>query len=220
MRYFPVFLDLKKKSCVVIGGGQVAERKARALVKAGARITVVSPQVTEGLRRMEEKGKIAIRRGSFRAMDLKAAYLAIAATNHRATNEQIFQKASDLRIPINVVDDPNHCSFIVPSIISRGGILLAISTGGQSPALARALRKKLQKEIGPEYAVLLKILGAVRKKILPLKWGAEKKRSIFDVLLQEELLGMIRGKQGAKIEAFLRKKTGFKISRAEIGMNS
>jgi len=220
MRYFPVFLDLKQKPCVVIGGGQVAERKVCALVKAGARVTVVSPQVTEGLRRMEEKGKIAIRQGPFRAMDLKTAYLAIAATNHRATNEQIFQKASDLRIPVNVVDDPKHCSFIVPSVISRGDILLAISTGGQSPALAKALRKKLQKEIGPEYTVLLKILGAVRKKILPLKWGAEKQQSIFRPLLQEDLLAMIRRKQGSKIETFLRKMTGLKISRAELGMNS
>ncbi len=219
MRYFPVFLDLNRKPCVVIGGGQVAERKVRALVKAGARVTVVSPRVTEGLRRMEEKGKVTIRRGSFRTMDLKAACLAIAATNHRATNEQIFQKASDLRIPVNVVDDPKHCSFIVPSVISRGDILLAISTGGQSPALAKALRKKLQKEIGPEYTVLLKILGAVRKKILPLEWSAEKKQSVFSPLLQGELLGMIRRKQEAKIETFLRKMTGFKISRAEIGMN-
>ncbi len=219
MRYFPVFLDLTNKTCVVVGGGHVAERKVLNLLKAGARVTVVSPRLTETLLRLREKGKITIRKGSFRATDLRAAYLVIATTDNRATNERIFRKATELRIPINVADDPNHCSFIVPSIFSRGDILLAVSTGGQSPALAKALRKRLQKEIGPEYTVLLKILASVRKKILALGWGAEKKRKVFGLLLQEELLGMIRRRQGPGIEAFIKKITGFKISPAEIGIN-
>ncbi len=219
MRYFPVFLDLTNKTCVVVGGGHVAERKVLNLLKAGARVTVVSPRLTETLLRLREKGKITIRKGSFRATDLRAAYLVIATTDNRATNERIFRKATELRIPINVADDPNHCSFIVPSIISRGDVLLAVSTCGQSPALAKALRKRLQKEIGPEYTVLLKILASVRKKILALGWGAEKKRKVFGLLLQEELLGMIRRRQGPGIEAFIKKITGFKISPAEIGIN-
>ena len=220
MRYFPVFLDLKEKICVVIGGGRVAERKVLNLMKAGARVIVVTPQVTEGLRRLKEKGKITIRRGSFRATDLKTASLVIAATDNRQTNEKIFQKASDLRIPVNVVDDPDHCSFIVPSVISRGDILLAISTGGQSPALAKSLREKLQREIGPEYVVLLRILAAVRRKILPLGWGAKEKQKIFHHLLREDLLGLIRKKRGADVEALVEKIAGFKILAADIGLES
>jgi precorrin-2 dehydrogenase / sirohydrochlorin ferrochelatase len=220
MRYYPVFLDLNEKACVVIGGGRVAERKVLTLLKAGARVTVVSPRVTEALRRLKEKGKIAIRRDSFRATDLKAVHLAIAATDDRAVNEQVFRKASHLRIPVNVVDDPKHCSFIVPSIISRGDILLAISTGGLSPALAKALRKKLQSEIGQEYTVLLKIMALVRKRIMTLGWGEREKRKIIRPLLKEDLLRMIRRKRGAEIETFIKKNTGFEILPAEIGLNS
>jgi precorrin-2 dehydrogenase/sirohydrochlorin ferrochelatase len=220
MKYFPVFLDLQQKACVVIGGGGVATRKVQNLLKAGARVTVFSPQVTGLLRRLHEKGKIAIRARSFRSGDLDKAHLVFAATDSRQTNEKVFRKASALRILVNVVDDPKHCSFIVPSILSRGDILLAISTGGQSPALAKALRKKLQKEIGPEYTLLLKILGAVRKNILPLGWGAKRNQRIFRLLLQEDFLAMIRKRKFRILASRMEKITGLRLSLRDVGIES
>jgi precorrin-2 dehydrogenase/sirohydrochlorin ferrochelatase len=220
MKYFPVFLNLQQKACVVIGGGGVATRKVQNLLKAGARVTVFSPRVTEVLQRLHEKGKIAIRARSFRRGDLDKAHLVFAATDSRQTNEKVFREASALRILVNVVDDPEHCSFIVPAILSRGDIHLAISTGGQSPALAKALRKKLQKEIGPEYTLLLKILGAVRKNVLPLGWGAEKKQKIFRHLLQDDLLAMIRKREFRILESRLEKITGVRFSLRDLGFES
>jgi precorrin-2 dehydrogenase / sirohydrochlorin ferrochelatase len=217
MKYFPVFLNLQQKACVVIGGGGVATRKVQNLLKAGARVTVFSPRVTGLLRRLHEKRKIVIRARSFRSGDLDKAHLVFAATDNRQTNEKVFREASALRILVNVVDDPDHCSFIVPSILSRGDILLAISTGGQSPALAKSLRKKLQKEIGPEYTPLLKILGAVRKKILPLGWGAKKKQRIFRLLLQEDLLAMIRKRKFRILASRMEKITGLRFSMKDLG---
>ena len=165
MKYYPVLLDLDGKLCVVVGGGGVAERKVRNLLQAGARVRVISPQLTFSLTRFKEKGKIIHRQRSFRSADLHGTFLAIAATDDRRVNERVFEQALRQKIPVNVVDDPAHSSFIVPSLVQRGDLLIAVSTSGQSPALARALRQKLQKEFGPEYIFLLKLLGAVRKKV-------------------------------------------------------
>jgi precorrin-2 dehydrogenase / sirohydrochlorin ferrochelatase len=218
MRYFPIFLDLQEKRCVVVGGGRVAERKAMSLLKAGARVTVVSPQMTVSLRRLQGKGKIKHLPRPFRSGDLNGAHLVIAATDNRQANERIFRLASALRIPVNIVDDPVHCSFIVPSIISRGDILLAISTGGQSPALAKALREKLEKTIGSEYNSLLKILGAVRKRILPLGWGATRKQKIFRLLLGEDFLRIIRQRRFSAVEARVEKIIGSRIPLKDLGL--
>ncbi len=220
MRYFPIFLDLKGKTCLVVGGGRVAERKVRNLMKAGARVKVISPRITRGLRDLEDRGKINHRARPFRVGDLKSAHLAIAATDDRQVNEKIFLKASASRIPVNVVDDPRHCSFIVPSIISRGEILLAISTGGQSPALARALREKLQKEIGPEYAVMLKMLGAIRKKILPLGWGPKRNQKVFRLLLKEDLPSLIRQGKMSVLKGLVEKITGTRFLLKDLDSGS
>lgn len=217
MRYFPVFLDLKEKSCVVIGGGRVAERKIQNLRKAGAAVTVVSPRLIEGLKRLKQANRIRHLPRSYRRGDLKDAYLAIAATDDRSANERVFREATALRIPVNVVDDPLHCSFIVPAVVSRGDILLAISTGGQSPALAKALRKKLQKEIGPEYTALLKMIGAIRKKIIPRGWGQKKNREIYQRLFKEDVIEMVRQRDLAALNRLFKKLLGLGFSLEEKG---
>jgi precorrin-2 dehydrogenase/sirohydrochlorin ferrochelatase len=137
----------------------------RSLLKAGARVKVIGPELTRSLSRLKGNKKIIHRPRSFASGDLGGAFLSIAATDDRVTNERVFRQALKLKIPVNIVDDPAHSSFIVPSLVERGELLLAISTSGQSPALAKVLRQKLQKEMGPEYSLLLKLLGAVRKKI-------------------------------------------------------
>lgn len=185
MKYFPVFLDLRQKCCLVVGGGRVAERKVRSLLKAGAEVRMVSPQITAGLSKLTEKGKILCHARPFQEKDLKGVHLAIAATNDRKANEKIFHLCRRRRIWVNVVDEPSQSSFIVPSIVKRGDLVLAISTSGKSPALAKALRKKLEKEISPQYAAWLKRWGAVRQKVLALGLSAQENKRIFQYLTQE-----------------------------------
>jgi len=218
MRYFPAFLDLRNKLCVVVGGGRVAERKVRSLLKAGASVKVIGPEFTVSLSRLKKNGKIISRPRAFRSGDLSGAFLAIAATDDRATNERVYREAAERRIPVNLVDDPAHCSFIVPSLVERGDLFLAISTSGQSPAVAKLLRQKLQKEIGPEYAFLLKLLGAVRKKILPRGFGQKDKQKIFRQLVREDLLSLIRKKDRRRMEARLRNILGPGFSLKELGL--
>jgi precorrin-2 dehydrogenase / sirohydrochlorin ferrochelatase len=220
MRYFPVFLDLKNRKCVVVGGGRVAERKIQNLRKAGAAVTVVSPRLTPALERLKETKGIEHRRRAYKTGDLKAAFLAVAATDHRPTNEKVFREASARRIPVNAVDDPVHCTFIVPAVISRGDILIAISTGGRSPALAKALRKKLEREVGGEYASLLKLIGAVRKSILPLGWGPMKNQKIYRRLLQEDVLDLLRRGNHKALGRLLREIIGPDFPLEEAGLKT
>jgi precorrin-2 dehydrogenase / sirohydrochlorin ferrochelatase len=217
MRYFPVFLDLKEKPCIVVGGGAVAERKAKNLLKAGARVTVISPALTVPLSRLRDKKKIAHLSRSYRKKDLKGALLAIAATNDRAINERVFREATAERIPVNVVDDPAHSSFIVPSIVEKKDLLVAISTSGRSPALARLLRQKLEKEIGPEYPRFLKLLGTVRKKVIALRLGQRQNQKIFRRLVGEDLLPLIREEKGRELDRRLSRILGPGFSLKELG---
>jgi len=220
MRYFPVFLDLKNRKCVVVGGGRVAERKIQNLRKAGAAVTVVSPRLTPALERLKETKGIEHRRRAYKTGDLKAAFLAVAATDQRPTNEKVFREASARRIPVNAVDDPVHCTFIVPAVISRGDILIAISTGGRSPALAKALRKKLEREVGGEYSSLLKLIGAVRKSILPLGWGPMKNQKIYRRLLQEDVLDLLRRGNHKALGRLLREIIGPDFPLEEAGLKT
>ena len=220
MRYFPVFLDLKNRKCVVVGGGRVAERKIQNLRKAGAAVTVVSPRLTPALERLKETKGIEHRRRAYKTGDLKAAFLAVAATDHRPTNEKVFREASARKIPVNAVDDPVHCTFIVPAVISRGDILIAISTGGRSPALAKALRKKLEREVGGEYSSLLKLIGAVRKSILPLGWGPMKNQKIYRRLLQEDVLDLLRRGNHKALGRLLREIIGPDFPLEEAGLRT
>jgi precorrin-2 dehydrogenase / sirohydrochlorin ferrochelatase len=217
MRYFPVFLDLKEKRCIVVGGGAVAERKVRNLLKAGAWVKVISPELTVSLSRLRDEKKIFHLSRSYRRKDLKGAVLAIAATNDRTINERVFREATADRIPVNVVDDPAHSSFIVPSIVRKKDLLVAISTSGRSPALARLLRQKLEKEIGPEYPQFLNLLGRVRKKVLSLGLGQRENQRIFRRLVKDDLLPLIRGKKGGELDRRLRMALGPGFSRKEMG---
>jgi precorrin-2 dehydrogenase/sirohydrochlorin ferrochelatase len=218
MKYYPVLLDLDDKLCVVVGGGRVAERKVRSLLQVGALVKVISPQLTQSLSRLKERGKIIHSQRSYRSGDLHRAFLAIAATDDRRANERVFSQALRQKIPVNVVDDPAHSSFIVPSLVQKGDLLIAISTSGQSPALARALRQKLQKEIGAEYIYLLKLLGAVRKKILSLGMGQKRNQVIFRKLAGKDLLLLIRKNDYTGLENRMKTLLGSGFSLKELGL--
>jgi len=218
MKYYPVLLDLKNRLCVVIGGGRVAERKVKTLLKADGRIKVISPQLTAPLARLKEQKRISHLSRTYQKGDLRGAFLAVGATGDRTINERISREAAEGQIPVNVVDDPAHSSFIVPSIVKKKDLLVAISTSGKSPALARVLRQKLEKEIGPEYEGFLKLLGRVREKLLPLGLGQPRNQKIFRKLVGEDLLPLIRGKKFRELNRRLAKVLGPGYSLKELGL--
>jgi len=169
LAYYPVFLELKGRPCLVIGGGGIAYQKAKALVACGARVRVVSPELSKDLQRLLRRRKMTWRRGLFKSADLKGAELVVAATDNQVVNKQAYRLAAQRGIWINVVDQPRLCSFIVPSVVRRGKLTVAISTSGISPALSKWIRKDLERRYGPELGKLLarsaKVRGAIREAV-------------------------------------------------------
>ena len=159
--YYPAFIVLEGKKCVVVGGGRVAERKTGDLLRAGALVTVVSPTLTPTLSRLAASGRISHKARRFRNTDLNNAYLAIAATDDEQTNLRIARRDDIL---VNIADHPELCTFIVPSSFSRGPLQVAISTSGASPALARAIKKDMESRYGSVFGLYLKKVQALRKK--------------------------------------------------------
>jgi len=165
MRYYPVLLDLKDRPCCVVGGGPVALRKAVTLRAAGARVTVISPALCAGLSRLAKARRLIHLARGFRAGMLKGFFLAVAATDDRRVNEAVSREAARRGMACNVVDVPSLCSFIVPSVIARGGLILSISTGGAAPCLARRMRLDLEKRFIPGYSRALKAVAAERRRL-------------------------------------------------------
>lgn len=209
MRYYPIFLDIRNKPCVVIGGGKVAERKAAGLLKAGASVIVISPGLTAQMKKLAQTGKISHIRRRYRKGDLLGKSIAIAASGSREANRAVFEEARNLKIPVNTVDAPLLSSFIVPSVVERFPLAIAISTSGQCPALSKKLRKKLEKEIGKEYANFAKILGAVRTKLLKERVNRDKKDRIIAALVSSDIPALIKRRAKRKIEALVKKVSGY-----------
>lgn len=168
---------------MVIGGGRVAERKIESLLKRGARVKVIAPEVTERISSWAEKGLLDLELRNFQQGDLKGAFLVIAATNNPQVQQEVFAEAEERQIFCNVVDKPDLCSFIVPSVLERGHLQIAISTSGASPALARRIRKQLEEVFGPEYAEYLELLALWRKEILSRNLTEKERRQIFEHLV-------------------------------------
>ncbi|MDP3879477.1 MAG: bifunctional precorrin-2 dehydrogenase/sirohydrochlorin ferrochelatase [Dehalococcoidales bacterium] len=163
--YYPLFLNLSGKKCVVVGGGQVALRKVRTLLEAGAAVEVISPEPCTEMIKLVEEGQITVLRRSYQPGDLKEASVAIAATDDNDINRQVAVEARRSRVLVNVVDDPENCDFIAPSYLRRGDITIAISTAGRSPALAKKIRVRLEEEFGDEFAALAQLIGEVRADV-------------------------------------------------------
>ena len=163
--YYPVFLNLQGKRCLVVGGGEIAGRKVQGLLEAGAVIVVVSPTLTPSLRTLAEQGVIQYAARPFKDDDVVGCALVIGATNHAAVNDAVCKAARRRDIWVNIVDVPAACDFIAPAIVRRGALQIAISTGGNSPTLAKRIRAQLEQTYGPEYAELLVWLGQERERI-------------------------------------------------------
>ena len=191
--YYPIFLNLSGRNCIVAGGGQIALRKVTTLMQYGADITVISPLLCKGLSALACAGKIQVRRRAYQAGDLEGAYIAIIATGNRSVNRQASLEARGNKIPVNVVDDAGLSDFIVPSIVRRGSVSVAISTAGKSPALARKLRTRLEGELAKEYEELALLIEGVRREVKKLKLKISSKRWQEAIDLDDMLLLLKHG---------------------------
>ena len=183
MRVYPIGLDLRGRKCLVVGGGKVAERKVAALLEAGAGVWVVSPSLSAELALRQEQGDLHWNPREYAAGDLEGAFLAIAATSFDEVNARVFAEARQARVLVNVADDPEKCDFILPAMVRRGDLAIAVFTGGQSPALARKIREDLEATYGPEYGQFLEHLGEQRRRILAEVPDPERRRQIFEDLI-------------------------------------
>jgi siroheme synthase-like protein len=165
MGYYPIFLDLRNRPCLVIGGGPVAERKVEALLRVGARLTVISPVVTEPLESWAREGRICLVTRMYGPGDFDGYALAFAATDDGEVNAAVARDGRARGVWVNAADDPVHCDFILPSVLRRGDLVVAVATGGASPALSRAIREELEAYFTEDYAVLAEVVGEVRRRL-------------------------------------------------------
>lgn len=188
--FYPVFLNLTGRRCVIIGGGQIAEGKISKLLDSGAKIIVISPDATQGIRGFTERGQIKLDLRKYQEGDLQGAFLVIAATNDQAVNQEIFEEAEKQGILLNAVDDMSRCSFIAPSIVEKGPVTVAISTGGASPALARKLREKMEVSSALDWADATGVLSKARQIIKDKQIAVDPQR--WQCCMTDELLTMIQ----------------------------
>jgi len=216
MRYYPIGLDISDRRCLVVGGGEVGQRKAERLLECGARVTVVGRELTPELEGLVREGRIGHIAADYSEVHLEGAFLVIGATDDRAVNDRIFRDARQRRVLANIVDDPGRCDFILPALCRQGELVITVATGGKSPALAKKLRKELEERYGPEYETLLKIMGEVRGRIIDRGEGADENRKIFEALVDSDILERIRKGHWRKVEEAVKRLTGVAVDLAAV----
>ena len=200
INYYPVFLALQGKLCLVVGGGDVAARKVASLLECGASVRVVSPTLLPELETLAGEGQITALRRPFTSADTTGASLVIAATNQPAVNRLVALDCRQKKIPVNVVDAPELCDFLVPATIRRGPLTIAVSTGGTLPAMARKIRRKLEEDFDQNYGLLLAALGSARSRVFAEIADSGRRRRIFSALAAADLLSVIQTEGVAALE--------------------
>jgi len=198
--YYPVLLNLNSQRCLIAGGGQVASRKSVSLLEAGAVVKLVSPEIAGPLEDLAKEGRIEWVRDVFSPPHMDGVCLVIASTNNERVNREIYEEARKRGIPVNVVDHPELCTFIVPSVVRRGDLVIAVSTSGKSPAVSKKVRKILEKEFGPAWGTYLEMMGQARNHTLENVGDQRRREEIFTRLAGSNLLELIQqgDMQGAK----------------------
>jgi len=199
MTHYPVFLRLGAKKVVLIGGGAVALQKIPALLEAGAQLTVISPEALVEIERFAAEGKLRWEKRRYNANDLEGAALAIAATDDDALQRQAAADCRARNIWVNVVDVPPLCDFIAPAIVRRGDVQVAISTGGAAPALAKYLRKTLERTLGDEYAIVARLAKRVRPDVL--KWPKPRRAGFWECVASDYFIELVRRDGAERAEA-------------------
>ena len=165
MGFYPIVLDLEGRRCLVVGGGAVAERRVTPLVEGGAEVSVVSPTLTPGLAALADAGRIRHAARAYRDGDVVDFELVLVATDTKEVGAAVAVEARARGAWINTADDPRHCDFFLPALVRRGDLVVAVGTGGTSPALARAVREELETYLTPEYATLAELAAEVRREL-------------------------------------------------------
>jgi precorrin-2 dehydrogenase/sirohydrochlorin ferrochelatase len=189
--YYPAFINLNGKNCVVVGGGKVAERKILSLIRCGAKVKVISPVITDTLEKYKSKKQIKHIKRKYRKGDLKNAFLVIAATSDKEINKRVSDEATCL---INAVDMPEMANFIVPSVINRGMMTIAISTSGASPAMAKAVRKEIEMLYNKDFGKFLAFLKKLRAKSMKEISDKKTRERFFKNLTSKEIIKTLREK--------------------------
>lgn len=197
--YFPVFLSLAERLAVIKGGGPVAARRVAGLLRCGARVRVVAPELTPELAQRARGGEIEHMARPYRTGDLEGAALALAEPGEPESDASFFAEAERRGIFANVEDDLEHCSFIMPALVRRGDLVVAISTSGRAPALAVRLRERIERELGPEYGALLELAGRLRAPLARTAPEFEERRRRWYELVDSEVLVLLR--EGRTAEA-------------------
>jgi precorrin-2 dehydrogenase/sirohydrochlorin ferrochelatase len=208
MNHYPIYLTIQDRSCLVIGGGLVGTRKVKTLLRCGARVTVISPDTTDALKDLARTGRVTLISRAYTTDDLTGVFLVFCATSDRDLNRRIAGDAEKKGVLCNVADLPDASSFIVPSVVNRGDLTLAVSTGGTSPAFAKKLRRDLERQFGDEYAVFLDLMGRIRKKLLTDHHDPQAHKVLFEQLIDGELLDRLKTGQTDAVRSLLNRVLG------------
>ncbi|MDI3280875.1 MAG: bifunctional precorrin-2 dehydrogenase/sirohydrochlorin ferrochelatase [Bacillota bacterium] len=212
--YFPALLDLRGKRCLVVGGGRVAARKVASLLLCRAAVTVLSPDVVAELAEEVQRGRVEHWARPYRAGDAAGFHLVIGATDDPAVNAAVAEDARRQGILVNIVDCAAESNFLVPATLRRGALVIAVSTGGASPALARRIREQLEGTFGPEYSSFLYLLGALRPWILKLVPEARQREELFHRLAALPLPDLWRAGDRRGVRALLEEVLGREVAEA------
>lgn len=184
--YCPLVLDLRNKECLVVGGGTVALRKVKTLLTCGARVLVVSPSLCQGLQELIESEEVQFAGVHYQSYLLDTVFLVVSSTDDRELNRRVSRDCLSRQILVNNVDDPSHCNFFFPSVVSRGALSIAISTEGKSPAWARMLREQLEEMFSTDCGAFLDFLGKMRPRVI---------QSIPDLQMRKEVFQQLAGRE-------------------------
>jgi len=196
-KFYPMMMDLKGRPTLVVGGGDVAARKIEMLVSCGSKVKVVAPQIDASLNHLIDSGEVTHIKEKYQTKHLESAVLVIASTDNEEVNKKVFDDAETKQIPVNVVDVPPLCRFIVPSIVEEGDLLIAISTSGKSPAMSKRIRKELQQKFGAEYGTALTVMGKVRELAKAQLSNLDERMRILSKIANSDIIERI--KKGEKL---------------------
>ncbi|MGH7516040.1 MAG: uroporphyrinogen-III C-methyltransferase [Gemmatimonadales bacterium] len=213
MRYYPVLLDLAGRHCVVVGGGAIAEGKVAPLVAAGARVTVIAPALGPGLAAQHRAGRFTHIARAYEPGDLAGAFLVIGATDSPAVNHAVHAEATAIGALINVVDDVPYCGFILPSILRRGDLTVAVSSAGHAPALAVRVRERLERELGDEYGRFLELAAELRAPLARAVPDFQERKTIWYRLVDSDVLALLRAGHEDRARARIAAITGISLDR-------
>ena len=219
MGYLPIFLNTDGLRCLVVGGGEVAHRKVRGLVEAGSSVTVISPRLIPAISTLAAQGAITHIQRTYRSGDMNGFAIVYAATNDHNLHREIASEARGSGILVNVADDPKLCSFIAPAIAQRGTLQIAVSTGGDSPALASRIRSELEAQFGGEYETMLRILRAARLRLGELVTDSSARAHRLTALVNSPLARELRAGDYMAVDRILEKHLGSGFGLEQLGID-